>query len=69
MDPKHSIIKGLPCTLYLASRTTTFLHATMKHLYQMFKNYFIYSQALSDSVDTALLLGSEGSHPGTWHQM
>ena len=50
-------------TLYFASRTTTFLHATMKHLYQLFRNYFIYFQALFDSVDTASPLGSDGSHP------
>ena len=51
-------------TLYFASHTTTFLHATLKHLYQMFRNYFIYSQALFNSVGTASPLGSDGSHPG-----
>ena len=54
-------------TLYFASLTTSFLHATMKHLYQMFRNYLIYFQALSDSVDTASPFGSDGGHhePGT----
>ena len=55
-------------TSYFSSRTTTLLHATMKHLYQMFRNYFITllycSQTLFDSVDTASPLGSDGSHLG-----
>ena len=51
-------------TLYFANRITIFLHATMEHLYQMFRTYFIYSQALFDSVDIASPLGSDSSHPG-----
>ena len=56
-------------TLHFASRTTTFLQSTIKHLYQMFRNYFIYSQAIFDSVDTASPLCSDGNQPGTKHQL
>ena len=47
-------------------RATTLLHPTMKHLYQMFS---IIPRLFCDSVAIASPLSSDGSHPGTRHQM
>ena len=42
-------------------RTTTLLHPTMKHLYQMFSTI---PRLFCDPVAIASPLGSDGSHPG-----
>ena len=47
-------------------RATTFLHPTMKHLYQIFSTI---PRLFCDSVAIASPLSSDGSHPGTRHQM
>ena len=47
-------------------RTTTLLHPTMKHLYQMFSTI---PRLFCETVAIASPLSSDGSHPGINHQM